>query len=191
MLGRGVAAVAVAAMILAGSTAGAADAATLTMTSIPYEVTGDYCSHADVFYTGTGANNNLTTFGVDGVEGPALTWGPVCWKMTGIVYFSDLQTAVQTGPGCSPKNPALRYGSCQSVFFDHAVIDTGGGKDAIRVLPWQVFTTTIYAGDGPDAIKTVNGGHDIISCGPGTDQVQADSLDEVGADCETVQYLIP
>lgn len=52
----------------------------------------------------------------------------------------------------------------------------------------------IEGGEGDDTINTPDGVLDKVACGGGTDTVQADTVDEVGADCETVpprQFVAP
>ncbi|MEY2442579.1 MAG: hypothetical protein QOJ46_2005, partial [bacterium] len=40
---------------------------------------------------------------------------------------------------------------------------------------------------GDDRINVAHGGHDVVSCGAGTDIVFADAVDAVSKDCETVR----
>src|SRR5215212_8676164 len=43
---------------------------------------------------------------------------------------------------------------------------------------------TLDAGQGDDAIDSVDGFADTVVCGPGTDSAKSDTIDTVGADCE-------
>jgi Ca2+-binding RTX toxin-like protein len=76
-------------------------------------------------------------------------------------------------------------------------IDGGPGNDAIDLYafrPWDppyLGADTIRAGDGDDRIQQNDGVRDDIVCGPGADQVIADSSDLVAGDCESVEIRAP
>jgi hypothetical protein len=76
------------------------------------------------------------------------------------------------------------------------VLDGGPGNDVITSERWDGFNPnwpggadTINGGDGNDEIHTQDQKRDVISCGAGVDEVFADNLDVVGADCEVVHRL--
>jgi hypothetical protein len=184
-----VAILAVACVLLAGSRAGAVGASTLTQVYIPYEITGDYCGHGELFYWGHPGADNLTVIGVDGIDSPVVpAEGPVCWRTAGNVFFVDHTTAISTNrqEGCVTSAGA-RAAHCSQFYFDLLRIDAGDGHDSIRVGPSQVRRVEIFGGDGPDAIRTVNRHYEFISCGPGVDSVIADRGDDIDGDCENVQ----
>jgi len=66
----------------------------------------------------------------------------------------------------------------------------GLGADFITDGPesGDAVTDTVYGGDGDDSILVASSPayQDNVSCGPGNDIVEVDSLDVVSADCETV-----
>lgn len=74
------------------------------------------------------------------------------------------------------------------------VLNGGPGNDMLVEGPdGDQAPDNIVAGDGADEVSAagVPASKDTISCGPGTDFVQADSLDEVASDCETVDVFDP
>jgi hypothetical protein len=71
------------------------------------------------------------------------------------------------------------------------VLDGGPGDDVITseiLVPTSAAGPgdTVIGGEGDDQITTRNDRHDYVQCGPGLDIVTADELDDVAADCETV-----
>jgi Ca2+-binding RTX toxin-like protein len=62
------------------------------------------------------------------------------------------------------------------------------GNDVIIPGPGQ---DDVYAGAGNDRILAADGQHDDISCGPGTDTVVADRIDDVHPNCENVRLVGP
>jgi hypothetical protein len=62
-------------------------------------------------------------------------------------------------------------------------ITTGAGDDT---LDGGIGYDRLAAGDGEDELRTADGMADRVACGAGRDRVGADTLDEVGADCEEV-----
>jgi Ca2+-binding RTX toxin-like protein len=48
-------------------------------------------------------------------------------------------------------------------------------------------TDLVVAGSGNDVVRSRDGTHDRITCGPGRDRVAADAADRVGSDCEVVR----
>ena len=63
------------------------------------------------------------------------------------------------------------------------VLEGGGGDDAIN---GDVGVDTVDGGPGADWLITRDGLTDIVRCGEGVDVVDADTLDDVAADCEQV-----
>ena len=63
-------------------------------------------------------------------------------------------------------------------------MEGGEGNDKLQA---GAGLDTLDAGPGDDAIETPDGIADKITCGDGNDTVDADQLDEVGPDCETVR----
>lgn len=74
-------------------------------------------------------------------------------------------------------------------------LDGGPGNDRITAAANSSGTLrgkdTVIGGDGDDTVNVDDGVRDVVSCGSGTDTVKADNLDEVGADCETVERPAP
>jgi Thrombospondin type 3 repeat/RTX calcium-binding nonapeptide repeat (4 copies) len=62
-------------------------------------------------------------------------------------------------------------------------LDGGGGDD---VLAGDEGADTLAGGAGSDRIAARDGEADSVSCGEGADTVEADTLDRVAADCESV-----
>lgn len=66
----------------------------------------------------------------------------------------------------------------------------GPGDDTIVEWPSdEVAKDIINGGDGDDIIHVANdtASEDIVACGPGIDEVDADALDVVASDCEDVE----
>jgi hypothetical protein len=63
------------------------------------------------------------------------------------------------------------------------LITAGPGADTINP---GAGNDLVSAGDGGDVIDTRDGYEDRVTCGNGNDSVQADTLDSLGDDCETV-----
>ena len=61
---------------------------------------------------------------------------------------------------------------------------TGAGAD---VVDGGLGYDVLDGGDGDDLLRDADGLSDRITCGPGSDRVEADTLDIVGADCEAVE----
>jgi hypothetical protein len=75
--------------------------------------------------------------------------------------------------------------------FEGNLLDGGPGDDVItsEVLSPTLMSgpgDTVVGGDGNDQIGTRNDRRDFVHCGSGSDVVTADDLDDVAADCETV-----
>jgi hypothetical protein len=63
-------------------------------------------------------------------------------------------------------------------------MDGGDGNDKLQA---GAGADTINSGSGDDTLETPDGIADKVACGDGNDTVDADQLDEVGADCETIR----
>jgi hypothetical protein len=63
------------------------------------------------------------------------------------------------------------------------VVKAGPGNDTVQ---GGRGADQVDGGDGDDDIRVRDGVKDTIACGPGTDKVDADQLDDVAADCEAV-----
>jgi hypothetical protein len=59
----------------------------------------------------------------------------------------------------------------------------GGGRD---VLDGGRGSDRLDGGAGDDELRVRDGERDAVTCGPGTDRVDADQLDETAGDCEAV-----
>lgn len=71
-----------------------------------------------------------------------------------------------------------------------------GGEDADTIIEGPAndqAVDTIVAGGGNDNISSVSmpAARDIVDCGDGNDEVQADSFDQVAASCEKVDVVDP
>jgi hypothetical protein len=62
-------------------------------------------------------------------------------------------------------------------------LDAGGGED---VLSGDQGGDALAGGAGSDRIAARDGEADSVSCGDGTDTVEADTVDQIAADCENV-----
>jgi RTX calcium-binding nonapeptide repeat (4 copies) len=67
-------------------------------------------------------------------------------------------------------------------------LDGGSGND---VLSSEGGHNTLIGGDGNDQFATADATQDVVGCGPGFDEVIADELDLVAADCESVRRETP
>ncbi|MDA0174018.1 hypothetical protein OJ998_33255 [Solirubrobacter taibaiensis] len=65
-------------------------------------------------------------------------------------------------------------------------VDGGAGNDVIEA---GLGVDTIGGGDGDDDLRVRDGIADTVRCGPGTDKVEADTLDDIASDCEAVTRL--
>lgn len=67
----------------------------------------------------------------------------------------------------------------------------GAGNDTLYAGPYDADVDTLEGGDGDDTLLTFDlpAARDVVGCGAGADEVKADSLDEVGADCEDVDRV--
>jgi len=67
--------------------------------------------------------------------------------------------------------------------------DTVGGGAGNDVIEAGLGVDAVDGGDGDDELRVRDGVADTVRCGPGRDRVDADTLDDVGADCEDVTRL--
>jgi hypothetical protein len=115
----------------------------------------------------------------------------------------DLPTALVGGPGVDRLTTA---GGTDSVAGDDGddVITTGAGDDQVNagdgddevdaglgndVVEAGLGADAVAGGDGDDDLRARDGIADAVRCGAGTDTVEADTLDDVALDCETVHRL--
>ncbi len=63
-------------------------------------------------------------------------------------------------------------------------VQGGDNNDTIDVTGASTATDTVDAGNGDDSIFANDGNPDALTCGAGTDQVDTDSSDTIGVDCE-------
>jgi len=85
-----------------------------------------------------------------------------------------------------PGSDTLRTGAQADVVQGdqgNDVIATGAGADE---LDGGIGYDRIDGGEGDDELRAADGYTDRIACGPGSDRVDADTLDEVAGDCESV-----
>jgi hypothetical protein len=72
------------------------------------------------------------------------------------------------------------------------ILDGGDGNDVLSSaagndqLTGGLGADRLQAGDGDDQVDARDGQRDTIACGPGSDRVQADQLDDPAEDCEVV-----
>lgn len=69
-------------------------------------------------------------------------------------------------------------------------VSGGPGNDTIEEFPTnEVAQDNVQGGYGDDVIDVANdtASKDLVSCGPGSDEVRVDSLDVVANDCEVVE----
>lgn len=81
----------------------------------------------------------------------------------------------------------------------HGANDLRGGpgndllasEGAWGASPEDTALDTVYGAGGDDLIDTVSDppSKDVVRCGPGRDEVQADPEDDVAEDCEAVQII--
>jgi len=65
-------------------------------------------------------------------------------------------------------------------------LDGGAGNDTIEA---GLGVDIVSAGDGNDDLRVRDGVADTVRCGGGEDKVDADTLDDVGLDCEHISRL--
>jgi Ca2+-binding RTX toxin-like protein len=86
----------------------------------------------------------------------------------------------------APSEAALVGGGGADVLESHdgrALLKGNPGPDAFFVADSEA---TVFGGDGNDTIHAAGSGRNRIHCGAGVDIVEADTLDAVDADCESV-----
>ena len=67
--------------------------------------------------------------------------------------------------------------------------DVLAGGDGDDVIEGGLGADTLDGGPGTDEMRSRDGLSDMVACGPGTDTVYADTVDEVDADCESVNRV--
>jgi hypothetical protein len=93
-------------------------------------------------------------------------------------YASDIEDVSILGQG-----PVVPSGSTLIGSAGPNELVTGAGNDTISA---GAGLDRVTADAGEDTIDVRDGYSDRVRCGPGTDTVVADTLDLIGADCETV-----
>jgi Ca2+-binding RTX toxin-like protein len=75
-----------------------------------------------------------------------------------------------------------------SALAGNDMVDGGDGNDTVTGGPGA---DVLYGGNGNDTIYVANlpASMDFVSCGVGTDEVVADSQDQVASDCENVEII--
>lgn len=100
-----------------------------------------------------------------------------------------------SGGGCSLVNHGF---SCPVAGISKLSVDLGDGHDSVDATALAAGIEvdgdgggkTIATGGGSDEIDVQNGQPDTVSCGPGDDEVLADPIDTVAADCEHVTLAV-
>ena len=97
----------------------------------------------------------------------------------------DLPAIVSGGDGAD----RVRSGTPADTLLGGAGNDQLTGGDGADVLDGGVGVDLLDGGAGDDELRTRDGQADTLRCGPGTDRVDADQLDDV-ADCESVTRTV-
>ena len=74
--------------------------------------------------------------------------------------------------------------SSANTFIGGAGNDTLDGRDGNDVLEGGAGTDSLEAGNGDDTLRSRDTVIDTVNCGAGTDSIDVDAADTVGADCE-------
>lgn len=141
-------------------------------------------SHQDDVIQGDAADNNLVGNGGSDTVSFAGAGGPV---------VADLTSGTATGDGddnLSQISNLIGSSFGDSLTGDAAdnTLNGGAGDDFITGR----LGTDVVTGDlGNDVIYVRDGVADMTSCGLGTDLVQADAIDSIATDCETVSLPPP
>ena len=93
-----------------------------------------------------------------------------------------IPVVISGGPG----SDELRGGSGGDQLGGDDGNDTVAGGDGPDVLAGGLGVNDVSGGTGDDDIRVRDGIRDIVRCATGTDSVDADTLDEIDADCEAV-----
>jgi Thrombospondin type 3 repeat/RTX calcium-binding nonapeptide repeat (4 copies) len=91
-------------------------------------------------------------------------------------------TSLLGGPGAD----VLRGGPAGDELSGGEGNDTADGGEGDDVLAGDEGIDTLVGGGGADGITARDGEADAVTCGEGADTVDADTLDRVSDDCETV-----
>ncbi|MEA2230220.1 MAG: hypothetical protein QOD83_36 [Solirubrobacteraceae bacterium] len=98
------------------------------------------------------------------------------------VVSVDIPTTLLGGPGADRLTGGPAADQLSGDDGDD-VLAGGGGSD---VVIGGLGVDDVSADAGNDDVRVRDGIQDVVRCGDGTDSVDADSLDEVNADCEVV-----
>ena len=93
-----------------------------------------------------------------------------------------IPVVVSGGPG----SDALRGGSGADELSGDDGDDTVAGGDGADALTGGLGVDDISGDAGDDDVRVRDGIRDVVRCAAGTDTVDADTLDEIDADCEAV-----
>jgi hypothetical protein len=87
-------------------------------------------------------------------------------------------------------NDRAAYGSrTRALTLDLRGNSNSGESGERDVIKLDVEATT--AGAANDSVNSKNGVKNSVSCGPGTDQILADTFDDIGGDCERIMNPNP
>ena len=118
---------------------------------------------------------------------------------------ANMQTIAVGGTGATGADNLKVNGAVNDLLAGDTgndVLDGGDGADDLRgeegndtllggagndVLQAAGGADTVDGGDGDDTINVPDGTADKVTCGAGIDTVRADTVDEVAADCESVE----
>lgn len=170
----------------------------------PLDSVANNCEKVYIGHQGTGGNDTI-----DGSDDGDKIWGhegndTVSGKggadaIRGghgddLLYGSD--DSSQTSEGVSADGDNEIYGERGSDLVvggpGRDQLQGGAGRDIIvQGPPSDTSEDRISGGDGNDLVDTANlsASKDIVDCGGGTDEVTADSLDEVSSNCENVEIF--
>ena len=98
----------------------------------------------------------------------------------------DLPAVVSAGDGAD----RVQAGAPADTLLGGPGNDQLGGGDGGDVLDGGVGVDVLDGGTGDDELRARDGQADTLRCGPGTDRVDADQLDDAAADCETVTRTV-
>ena len=128
--------------------------------------------------------------GIDVVEIEATTGAPDFAPLAVTVTLDDVANDGVAGEGDNYRSDIEdvgSFGSGSDTITGSAAINilsTGGGDD---VITGGAGNDVMSSGLGNDTIFARDGFADRVDCGPGNDTAVVDTLDAVGANCETVQ----
>jgi hypothetical protein len=102
-------------------------------------------------------------------------------------WFSDIWTALPATVHGGIGDDQIYTGLANDHLYGDAGNDTLNGGWGDDYIEGGQGNDTLTGDVGNDTINAVDSGPDTVTCGSQTDTVQADAVDTVNADCETVQ----